>query len=134
MSRTCCSLGRRHAFEEVAARHQDAGGAEAALQRVMAFEGCLQVAQLRTRAMVQAFDGVDAAAVGLHRQLHAGALGDAVDAYGAGAADAVLTADVGAGGAQLMAQEVRQQHARFGRRAARHAIERDGHRILDVFS
>ena len=54
------------------------------------------------------------APVGLHGERQAGARGDAVDLDRAGAADAVLAADMRAGRAQLMAQEIGQQHARLG--------------------
>ena len=77
-------------------RHQDAGGAEAALQRVMAPERLLQHRQAARRRR-EAFDGADVRAVRLHRERQAGARRHAVDLDRAGAADAVLAADMGAG-------------------------------------
>ena len=75
--------------------------------------------QLRELARVrQPFDRVHAPAVGLHREHEAAAHDLAVHAHGAGAAHAVLAADVRAGEAQLLAQEVDQVLAR--RDAPRH--------------
>ena len=48
---------------------------------------------------------------GLDREGEAGAPGLAVDQHGAGAADAVLAADMGAGEAKLVAEEIGEQHA-----------------------
>ena len=50
-------------------------------------------------------------AVGLHREDRAGLRAAAVDEDGAGAALAGVAADVRAGQAQLLAQEVDEQHA-----------------------
>ena len=44
---------------------------------------------------------------------------------GAGAADAMLAADMRAGGAELMAQEIGQQHARLGLALDGLAVERE---------
>ncbi len=52
-------------------------------------------------------------AVGLHRQHQAGAHRGAVDDHGAGAAHAVLAAEVSSGEPQLVAQAIRQRHARL---------------------
>ena len=52
-------------------------------------------------------------AVGLRREHQAGAHGSAVEDDRAGAADAVLAADMGAGEQQIVAQEIAQQHPRF---------------------
>ena len=52
-------------------------------------------------------------AFGLHREDEAGAHRLAVDQHGAGAADAVLAADVGAGQPQLVAQAVGERQARL---------------------
>ena len=66
----------------------------------------------------------------LHRQHQAGANDIAVDAHRAGAADAVLAADMGPGQLQMLAQEVRQIEPRQNMRIDALAIdvERDGHR------
>ena len=64
--------------------------------------------------------------VGLHREHQAGAHGSAVEHHGAGAAHAVLAADMGAGQQQLVAQKIAQQHARFDRAAIARAVDRHG--------
>ena len=50
----------------------------------------------------------------------------AVEQHGAGAAHAVLAADVGAGQAELVAQEVAEQEARLDLGGMRGAVDRDG--------
>ncbi len=62
------------------------------------------------------FHGAHLAAFGLDRKRQARARGDAVDQHRAGAADAVLAADMGAGGAERVAEEIAEQHARLGLR------------------
>ena len=52
-------------------------------------------------------------AVRLHRQHQAGARRAAVEQDGAGAADAVLAAEMGAGQAELVAQEIGERHPHF---------------------
>ena len=93
--------------EEVGRRDQDARRAEAALQRVMTAEGLLQ------RPPRQALDRAQLAAVHLHGEHQARAHRDAVELDRARAADPVLAADVRAGQAELVAQEVAQQEARL---------------------
>ena len=61
----------------------------------------------------QALDRGDLRAVGLHRQHGAGLDRLAVDMHDAGAALAGVAADMGAGQAQLLAQELDQQRARL---------------------
>ena len=61
----------------------------------------------------EALDGRNFVIPGLHRQHQAGAHRLAVEQHGAGAADAVLAADMGAGQRQIVAKEVAQQQARF---------------------
>ena len=56
-------------------------------------------------------DGANVIAARMHRQRQAGTASLAVDQDRAAAADAVLTADMGAGEPEFMAQEVAQQHA-----------------------
>ena len=58
-----------------------------------------------------ALDGQDLVAVRLHRQHQAGARGAAVEQDGAGAADAVLAAEMRAGEAELVAQEIGERQA-----------------------
>src|SRR5262245_23352517 len=64
------------------------------------------------RVVVEALDGADAGAVAGHRIGDAGAGDLAVDLHRAGAADAVLAADVGASEQKLLAQEVGKMRAR----------------------
>ena len=73
----------------------------------------------------EAFNGFDAAAVGLHREHQAGAHAVAVEKHGAGAADAVFAADMGAGEAKRMAQEIGEQQPRLHR--GRESLAVDGH-------
>src|SRR6202140_5368886 len=91
--------------QEAVERHQDAGGAEAALQRMIALQRRLQNAEPVCRRR-EPFHGAELAAVDLRGQGEAGARRLAVDRDGAGAAHAVLAADMGSGGADLVAQEI----------------------------
>ena len=59
------------------------------------------------------FDGGDGVALHLHRESEARPRRRAVDQHGAGAANAVLAADMGAGQAEILAQHVREQAARL---------------------
>src|ERR1700730_5697263 len=91
-------------------RNKDAGGAEAALQGVMAEECLLQnrEAILRRR---QTLDGANFATFDLRREREAGAREPSVDLDGASTAHPVLAADMRAGQAQHVAQEIGEQHA-----------------------
>ena len=75
------------------------GGAEAALERVALVERPLERVQ-RRRRRGEPLDGPQRPAVGLHGEHQAGAHRLAVELHRAGAADAVLAADVGAGQAR----------------------------------
>ena len=110
-------------IEQVARRHQDAGSAEAALERVVLPEGRLQRRQLAVSG--EPLHRLDPRAVHLRREHEAGANGGAVDPDRAGAADAVLAADVRAPQPQLMAQEVREQQPRLHLLAAEPAVDLD---------
>ena len=57
--------------------------------------------------------GLDGRTVRLDREQAAGAHGDAVEPDGAGAADAVLAAHVGAGEAEAVPEEVGQEQPRL---------------------
>src|SRR4029077_9037891 len=85
--------------------HQDAGRAEAALERVADAEGLLQRVQARAVSR-EALDGVHPAAVDLDREDEAGARGLAVDQDGARSARAVLAAQMRPGEAPLPAQQI----------------------------
>ena len=89
----------------------------AALQRVALDERLLQIGDLA--GIGHALDGVDARAVALHRQHQAAAHDHAVDAHRAGAAHAVLAADMAAGEREVLAQEVDQRLARVDASRAR---------------
>ena len=78
--------------EEVSGGHQDAGGAEPALHGVMPPEGLLEDPELVLSD--QTFDCAHRRAVALDRELRAAAHGPSVDHHGAGAAHAVLAADM----------------------------------------
>ncbi len=104
------------------------GGAEAALQAVGVAEGLLQRVELAVAAG-QPLDGGELVAVGLDRQHQAGAHRLAVDEHRAGAADAVLAADVGAGEAELVAQEVGEQQPRLDLALVGPAVDRHLDRV-----
>ena len=89
-------------------RGQEAGRAEAALQPVALEERLLHRAERAVR-LGEPLDGGDLASVGRDREHQAGAHRPAVDQHRAGAAHAVLAADVGAGEAEVVAQRVGEQ-------------------------
>ena len=64
--------------------------------------------------VAEALDGAHLAAFAGHREGDARARGRAVDQHGAGAAHAVLAAEVGAGQALAFAQEVAEVRPRLG--------------------
>src|SRR5262245_52088185 len=103
---------------------QQAGRAIAALQGVARDERLLQVGDLVR--IGHPFDGVDARAVALHRQQQAAAHHHAVDAHAAGAAYAVLAADMTARERNVFAQEVDQRLARVDVFAHLLAVDGDG--------
>src|SRR5579872_2484832 len=104
-------------------RHQNARGAKPTLKRVIAFEGGLQNTEAIRRGG-EPLDRPQRATIGLHRKHEAGAHQMTVDLDRTGAADAVFTTDMRAGGADLVTQEIREQHARLRLAAARLAVER----------
>ena len=94
-------------FQHVGRQHQKTRRAIAALQAVIVDEGPLQRAELV--AVGEALDGADLLAGGLHGEHQAGAYRFVVDDDRAGAADAVLAADMGAGLAAIVADGVDQR-------------------------
>ena len=74
-------------------------------------EGLLD--RMQRVAVGEPLDGADLAPVGLHREHQARAHGDVVEDDGAGAADAVLAADVGAGLTAVVADGVDQRAPRL---------------------
>src|SRR5690349_9724531 len=79
-------------------------------------------------ALLQALDRGDLAAVGLHREHRARLHRLAVEVHGAGAAVAGVAAHVGPGHAEILADEVHEQKARFDFGLAHRAV--DGHADL----
>ena len=119
-------LGRLGVLAQIRVeRHEDAGRAESALQRVAGPEGLLQRVQARAIAR-QSLDGVHPGAVGLHGEDQAGARGLAVDEHRAGPAGAVLAAQVRAREAEVLAQQIREEHARDHARPPLGAVHEDG--------
>ena len=82
----------------------------AALQGVALCERRLQVGDLA--AVASALDGLHRGAVALRRQHQAAAHDLAITRTRAGAADAMLAADMAAGQRQVLAQEIDQRLAR----------------------
>ena len=81
--------------------------------------------RVQLAALGEPFDGRDVAAVGLHRQTGAGLYGDAVHPDHTGAALAGVAPDLGAGEAQVIPQEMDQQHPRVHVALAGPAIDSD---------
>ena len=94
-------------------RHHEAGRAEPALEGELSMNACWSGCSVSPSARPSIV--VDVAAVGLHREHEARAHRLAVDEHRARAAHAVLAAEVGAGELELLAQEVGERHAHFGR-------------------
>ncbi len=104
--------------------HDHAGGAEAALEAVFVPEGFLHGVELAVGG--EAFDGGDAAAIGLDREQGAGFDGAAFEHDGAGAADGSFAADVGAGEAGDVAEVMDEEQARLDFIFARAAVDGEG--------
>ena len=113
-------------FEPGFERHQEAGRAETALQAVLLVEGLLDGMQVFEAVNGEALDREEIMAIRLHREHQAGAHGLAVEQDGASAAHAVLAADVGAGQAEVLADEVAQKQPGFDRPLVGCAIDIDG--------
>ena len=92
--------------------HHHAGDAVAALAGARLVERLLQHGELARLA--QAFDGLDRRALGLRDRDQAGFQQHAVDEHRAGAAFAGAAAFLGAGVAEIVAQEVEQAQVRLG--------------------
>src|SRR5204862_2405445 len=99
--------------------------AEAALEAVAFPEGLLQRMELLRSGRLP-FDGGEGMAVRLHGEHDARAHRLAVEEHRAGAAHAVLAADVSAGQVQLVAQEVREQQAGLDLALVGAAVDGDG--------
>src|SRR5438309_8095903 len=106
-------LGRgRVLLEKVGGRHDEAGGAVAALQAVLIPESLLDRMQRAVRTR-QPFDGLDLATIGLNREHGAGFHRLAVDVHRAGAALAGVAPDVGACQPDDIAEIVHQEKSCF---------------------
>lgn len=127
-SRTAASVGLGVLREPGVHGHQDARRAEAALQRMMPPERSLQG---RERAVLarKTFDGAQLLALDLEGVGEAGPGGRAVDLDRAGAADAMLAADMGPGEAEAMAQEVDKQHPRLRLALDRFSVQGEADRV-----
>jgi hypothetical protein len=112
--------------QELGQRHQDARGAEAALQPMMVLKRLLQ--RVQPVAIGERFDRGDLLAVALHREHQAGARARPAEEDRARAACAVLASDVRAGEVQLVAQKIHQREACFHFTAVCLAVHRDGYR------
>src|SRR5438132_1818001 len=82
-------------------------------------------------AVRQTLHCLDRVAVHLRREQQARAHGGAVDGDGAGAADAVLAAEVGAGEVEILAQEVGQRLAHLDGLLVEAAVDGDADDALD---
>src|SRR5580704_2092695 len=112
----------RLAFQHSGDQHEEAGRAEAALQPMVLHEGALKDGELLARG--QALDRADRLSGGLHREHQAGAHRRAVDQHRAGAAHAVLAADMGAGLAAILADRVHQGAPRLDANRMVAAVDR----------
>src|SRR5581483_7566087 len=120
-------VGVREPAHDVARGHQHAGRAVAALEPVLGLEGGAK--PRGNRILVEPLDGADLAPLAGERQGDAGARRRIVDQQGAGAADAVLAADMRAGQELLLAQEIGEAGARLDHRADRGAVDREAKRL-----
>src|SRR5215470_7389261 len=96
-------------LQRIGGQHQEARRAEAALQRMMRDEGALQRMQVVGRA--EPFDGADVLALRLYCEHQAGAHRLAINDHRAGAADAMLAADMRAGLPAIVADGIDQRLA-----------------------
>ena len=92
--------------EQVERGEEHARCAEAALKRVVLVKGLLE--RMERAVHHQALDGDELGAVGLDGEHQAGPGGLAIDEDGAGAADAVLAPDMGAGEAEVLAEKIHE--------------------------
>src|SRR3990172_2289317 len=83
----------RRTAEQIVRRHENAGGAEAALQTVLFLETALYGVEVAFGG--KSLDRQNLAAAGLHRQHHAGFHSFPIEMNGAGSAQSGLAADVG---------------------------------------
>jgi hypothetical protein len=125
------SIGRRALAQEMVERHQDAGGAEAALQRVMSPERGLQRAQAVSRRR-EAFDCADIAAVDLYGKRQASTGQHAIDSDSASPANAVFATDMDARRPDILAKKIRRQQPRLGFPVHGPAVQPEADRVASV--
>src|SRR3954467_14609504 len=112
------------ALKEIRERHENAGSAESALQRMVVLEGLLQHAELAISAG-QRFHRRHRPALGLDCEGQARPHRRPIEEHRAAPAYAMLASDMGSGRAEHVPEKIAQQHARLG--LARHlaAVERE---------
>src|SRR5438445_11683383 len=91
------------ASEQPFGAHELSGRAKSTLRSVVLYERPLKRVQLV--AMSEALDGADLSPIGPHRQIAARIDGLTVQQHRAGSAFAAITADLGAGQAEMVAQQ-----------------------------
>src|SRR5690606_29968749 len=117
--------------EEPLGEHEEAGGAETALQGVVFGERPLQVVEFAGVGIGEGLDGGDRRSLRLRGEHQAGPGREPVDEYRAGPADAVLATDVGTGQPQVVPEHVHQGAARLGDHFVLRAVDVEGEQ-LDV--
>src|SRR5262245_57551701 len=118
----------RIALEQRLGGDQQAGRAEAALQRRMLEEFSLQRMQIVPAR--HAFDRLDRAAFGLHGEHQARADQAAIDRHAAGAAVARAASLLASGQIQLVAQHIEQGELRLAQELGRLAVDRGRYVML----
>jgi hypothetical protein len=108
-------------------KHEEAGCAEPALQRVMITERLLQVRQLLANG--ETFHRADLRPVGLDAEDQAGPDRGLVQDHRAGPADTVLAAQVRAGVAEVVAEHVGQRPAPLDHQVVVPAVDLDRDRV-----
>jgi hypothetical protein len=98
-------------LQNIGRRHDHAGGAKAALQRVVFLKRGLD--RVQCARLAQSFDGQDVVAFGLRREHRAGLYGLPVHMDDAGTALAGVAADMRAGKVQTFAQKMDEKRAVF---------------------
>src|SRR5262245_7908901 len=118
----------RAVSQEAVDRHEEAGGAEAALERVVLPERLLN--RVERFSAGEPFDRRHLRPVSLSGEEQARADRLAVEHHRARATDAVLAAEMGAGEAEVLPQEVGERPPRFDLALARLAVDGDPDRPL----
>src|SRR3990170_4708862 len=119
----------RAALKEIHRRQHHPGSAKTALQGVVVEKGLLN--RMELFSLCQTFDGGDFGAIGLNREEDARANDSPIQKYGAGAAHAMLAAQVHPGKAEILPEKVSQGFARLHLAFEAHSIDLEGnlHRL-----